>query len=419
MPQVPIAELPLSAILQMLQHKEDTHQDFTLTLIPPAAGWLPDADALLGSATAALDSARVSASAALEKTRSSGWPGALDALGLSAGAEGTTAPAAAASSSGSGGGGGGSGSGEPVGTAWAQISLDGPSRLGGLGGTVPDTQGLLRAAPAVAPAPEPAVDYSAYYRSSSAGMVQQTAAAAPAVAPAPAPAVDYSEYYSSSAVGMVQQTAAISTAPAAGSASARSGGSSHSADVSAGLDSMFSSSYSGAVGDEDDDVPISRGFMKSGYEVGEQITILSRRNQWRQCMVKQKRPGQLLVRCCAEDGPGLGADGEREEWLSQASRRIRDYWDGQYLPEPPPPSSSRPAAADVAVGASAATRGAHVPPGLASSGSSSSSSRTQGTGSGTAPPAAQPPAVDLLGMFTATPGGGGGGGGGGGSGGFG
>ena len=47
MPQVPIAELPLSAILQMLQHKEDTHQDFTLTLIPPAAGWLPDADALL------------------------------------------------------------------------------------------------------------------------------------------------------------------------------------------------------------------------------------------------------------------------------------------------------------------------------------------------------------------------------------
>ena len=97
---------------------------------------------------------------------------------------------------------------------------------------------------------------------------------------------------------------------------------------------------SGGVGEEADDVPISRGFMKSGYDVGEQITILSRRNQWRQCVVKQKRPGQLLVRCCAEDGPGLGVDGEREEWLSQASKRIRDYWDGKYLPEPPTASAA-------------------------------------------------------------------------------
>ena len=35
---------------------------------------------------------------------------------------------------------------------------------------------------------------------------------------------------------------------------------------------------SSGVGEEADDVPISRGFMKSGYDVGEQITILSRRN---------------------------------------------------------------------------------------------------------------------------------------------
>ena len=35
--------------------------------------------------------------------------------------------------------------------------------------------------------------------------------------------------------------------------------------------------------------------MKAGYEVGEQITVLSRQNQWRQCIVQAKRPGQVIL----------------------------------------------------------------------------------------------------------------------------
>lgn len=328
-PQVPIEQLPLSAVVQMLQHKEDTHQDFTLTLIQPAASLLrlPDTDALLDSASVALVTARTSASVALEKTRSS--LGALDGLGFSGtrgGSGGDSEPVPQA---------GAIAAGATESGAWAQVSLDGPSRLGSLSDGS-DTTGLMRGPPPIAAASTSSVpvDYSAYYSSSATSMVQQTAATA--AAPAPSPPVDYSAYYSSSATSMVQQTgvavAASDAEPSTFSTESLDGA--HDADISAGLDSMFSSRYGGGVGDEVDDVPISRGFMKSGYDVGEQITILSRRNLWRQCYVKQKRPGQLLVCCCAEDGPGLGVDDEREEWISQASKRIRDYWDGTYLQEP-------------------------------------------------------------------------------------
>eukprot|EP01049_Picozoa_sp_SAG25_P010406 SAG25_NODE_1135_length_3824_cov_5.545756_4_plen_495_part_00 len=44
-----------------------------------------------------------------------------------------------------------------------------------------------------------------------------------------------------------------------------------------------------------DEQPISSGFMKSGYDVGERITILSRRNMWRQCKVVDKRPPRMLL----------------------------------------------------------------------------------------------------------------------------
>jgi hypothetical protein len=346
-PQVPIQELPLSAVLQMLQHKEDTHQDFTLTVIPPAGSWLPDTDALLDSASVAFDTARLSASAALEKTRSSaGFVGALDALGLGTGGE-TRAGAPQP-----GGAGAAAGAGRPADTgAWAQVSLDGPSRLGSLSDESDATR-LRTEPPAVAPQPAP-VDYSVYYSSSATDLVQQTTGAAAAAT---------SEPNASTNIGL---------------------GGTHDASISAGLDTMFSSSYSGGIGDEVDDVPISRGFMKSGYDVGEQITILSRRNQWRQCVVKQKRPGQLLVRCCAEDGPGLGVDGEREEWLSQASKRIRDYWDGKYLPEPPAVSTGTTAGAGKV--APPVTLGQHGDS-VASAG---------------APP--NPQQVDLLGLFAAVP----------------
>ena len=197
--QVPIDELPLSAVRQMLQHKEDTHQDFSLTLVPPAGSWLPDTDALLESASTALDTARLSASVALEKTRSSGFVGALDALRLSGGnREGAPQPGVAA--------GGATDSG-----AWAQVSLDGPSRLGSLS-DVNDTTGRMSAPPAVVPEPAP-VDYSAYYSSSAASMVQQTA----------------------------QPAAAASSVGLPAGAHSRSAGA-HGADVSAGLDAMFSSS---------------------------------------------------------------------------------------------------------------------------------------------------------------------------------
>ena len=339
--QVPIEELPLSAVVQMLQHKEDTHQDFTLTVIPPAGSWLPDTDALLDSASLAFDTARLSASAALEKTRSSaGFVGALDVFGLSAGAENRSdAPPPGTS--------------RPADTgAWAQVSLDGPSRLGSLSDES-DTTRIRRELPAVAPQPAP---------------------------------VDYSAYYSSSATAMVQQTAPTASPTSESTASTNGGfGAAHDAVISAGLDTMFSSSCSAGVCDDVDDIPISRGFMKSGYDVGEQITILSRRNQWRQCVVKQKRPGQLLVRCCAEDGPGLGVDGEREEWLSQASKRIRDYWDGKYLPEPP----------SVGAGTGAGARAGSVAP------PATLGQRGDPIASASALP--KPQQVDLLGLFTAVP----------------
>ena len=196
--QVPIDELPLSAVRQMLQHKEDTHQDFSLTLVPPAGSWLPDTDALLDSASTALDTARLSASVALEKTRSSGFVGALDALRFSGGnREGAPQPGDAGGATDSG--------------AWAQVSLDGPSRLGSLSDEN-DTTGRMRAPPAVVPEPAP-VDYSAYYSSSAASMVQQTA----------------------------QPAAAASSVGLPAGAHSRLAGA-HGADVSAGLDAMFSSS---------------------------------------------------------------------------------------------------------------------------------------------------------------------------------
>ena len=175
---------------------------------------------------------------------------------------------------------------------------------------------------------------------------------------------------------------AVTSEPTASETSGLGG--THDAAISAGLDTMFSSSYSGGVGNEVDDVPISRGFMKSGYDVGEQITILSRRNQWRQCVVKQKRPGQLLVRCWCRGRSGLGMDGEREEWLSQAGKRIRDYWDGKYLPEAPAGSTGTAAGTDGTV-APSATLG----------------QRGDSVASANAPP--KPQQVDLLGLFVAVP----------------
>ena len=125
--------------------------------------------------------------------------------------------------------------------------------------------------------------------------------------------------------------------------------------------------------------------MKAGYEVGEQITVLSRQNQWRQCIVQAKRPGQLLVRCAAESGPALGAEGEREEWLSAASRRIRDYWDGKYL-DPPSPSARAPAPAPAPAPA------APAPSLLVSAAGGGAPQQAQGQGQGQG---------DLLAMFGA------------------
>lgn len=204
--QVPIDELPLSAVLQMLQHKEDTHQDFTLTLIPPAGSWLPDTDALLESASMALDTARLSASAALEKTRSSGLVGALEALRHSSGAgnqDGAPQPGVGAG-------------GATDSRTWAQASSDGPSRLDSLS-DMNDTTGRMRSPPAVVPEPAP-VDYSAYYSSSAASMVQQTA----------------------------QPAAAASSVEPPVALNSRLAGK-HADDISAGLDRMFSSSCNRSI----------------------------------------------------------------------------------------------------------------------------------------------------------------------------
>ena len=51
--------------------------------------------------------------------------------------------------------------------------------------------------------------------------------------------------------------------------------------------------------------------MKAGYEVGEQITVLSRQNQWRQCIVQAKRPGQVIL----PTAPGVSNEGPRSEGL--------------------------------------------------------------------------------------------------------
>ena len=67
---VPIAELPFSAVSQMLEHKQQTRQDFALTfLAPPKPGWLPAE--LVRVSSSALDSARTSASAVIDSAR--GW----------------------------------------------------------------------------------------------------------------------------------------------------------------------------------------------------------------------------------------------------------------------------------------------------------------------------------------------------------